>query len=85
MVDWIASRPQIQEEMTIQIADLIEQETQAQGVAVLIQAEHGCMTMRGVREHESDMTTAIMLGAFDSHPSLKQEFYDICLSMKGHK
>jgi len=84
MVDWIVSRPQIQEEMTIQIADLIEQETQAQGVAVLIQAEHGCMTMRGVREHESDMTTSVMRGAFRDHDSLKKEFYDICLSMKGH-
>ena len=37
-----------------------------------------------LREHESDMTTAIMLGAFDSHAPLKKEFYDICMSMKGH-
>jgi GTP cyclohydrolase I len=43
------------------------------------------MTMRGVREHESDMTTAIMLGAFNTDPALKKEFYDICLSMKGHQ
>jgi GTP cyclohydrolase I len=85
LVDWLASRPTIQEELTVQIADLIEQETQADGIAVMVQAEHHCMTMRGVREHESDMTTAIMLGAFDSHAPLKQEFYDICLSMKGHR
>jgi len=82
MVDWIVSRPQIQEEMTIQIADLIEQETQAQGVAVLIQAEHGCMTMRGVREHESDMTTSVMRGAFREHPHIKQEFFNIVARMK---
>ena len=50
----------------------------------MIKAEHHCMTQRGVREHESDMTTAILLGAFDKHAPLKKEFYDICLSMKGH-
>jgi len=82
MVDWIASRPQIQEEMTIQIADLIEQETQAEGVAVLVQAEHGCMTMRGVREHESDMTTSVMRGAFREFPHIKQEFFNIVARMK---
>ena len=82
MVEWIASRPQIQEEMTIQIADLIEQETQAEGVAVLVQAEHGCMTMRGVREHESDMTTSVMRGAFREFPHIKQEFFNIVARMK---
>jgi GTP cyclohydrolase I len=82
MVDWLASRPQIQEEMTIQIADLIEQETQADGVAVIVQAEHGCMTMRGVREHESDMTTSVMRGVFRAHPHIKQEFFDIVARMK---
>ncbi len=39
---------------------------------------------RGVREHESDMTTAIMMGEFLSNGSLRKEFYDICFSMKGH-
>jgi GTP cyclohydrolase I len=82
MVDWIASRPQIQEEMTIQIADLIEAETQAEGIAVIVQAEHGCMTMRGVREHESDMTTSVMRGAFREHPHIKQEFFNIVSRMK---
>jgi GTP cyclohydrolase I len=82
MVDWIASRPQIQEEMTIQIADIIEAETQAEGIAVLVQAEHGCMTMRGVREHESDMTTSVMRGAFREHPHIKQEFFNIVARMK---
>ena len=53
-------------------------------IAVVVKAEHHCMTVRGVREHESDMTTAIMHGAFREDHALKQEFYDICLSMKGH-
>jgi GTP cyclohydrolase I len=85
IVHHICERPQIQEEMTTQIVEALKQYAKTENVAVVVKAEHHCMTMRGVREHESDMTTAIMLGAFDSHPSLKQEFYDICLSMKGHR
>ena len=82
ITDWIASRPQIQEEMTVQIADAIEKETEADGVAVLIQAEHHCMTQRGVKEHESDMTTSVMRGAFRNNPHLKQEFFNIIHKMK---
>lgn len=82
IVDWIGSRPQIQEEMTVQIADAIQKETEAEGVAVLVQAEHHCMTHRGVKEHESDMTTSVMRGAFREHPHLKQEFFNIIHKMK---
>jgi GTP cyclohydrolase I len=82
LVDWIASRPQIQEEMTQQIADIIEDMTAANGVAIVIRAEHFCMTHRGVKEHESDMTTSIMRGAFRDDPSLKQEFFNIISQMK---
>lgn len=84
IVHHICERPQIQEEMTTQIAEALRKYAKTENIAVLVKAEHHCMTMRGVREHESDMTTAIMLGAFDKHDSLKKEFYDICLSMKGH-
>jgi GTP cyclohydrolase I len=82
ITDWIASRPQIQEEMTVQIADAIERETEADGVAVLIQAEHHCMTHRGVKEHESDMTTSVMRGKFRDDHALKQEFFSIVGKMK---
>ena len=85
LVHHICERPQIQEEMTTQIAESLREYAKTPHVAVVVKAEHHCMTMRGVREHESDMTTAIMLGAFQSDQSLKKEFYDICLSMKGHK
>lgn len=85
IVHHICERPQIQEEMTTQIADALKQYAKTDHIAVVVKAEHHCMTMRGVREHESDMTTAIMLGAFGSDPALKKEFYDICLSMKGHR
>lgn len=84
IVHHICERPQIQEEMTTQIAEALKKYAKTDNIAVLVKAEHHCMTMRGVKEHESDMTTAIMLGAFDTHAPLKKEFYDICLSMKGH-
>lgn len=82
LIDWIASRPQIQEEMTIQIAKAIEEETQALGVGIIIRAEHMCMTARGVKEHESDMTTSIMLGKFREDPSLKAELLSLIGQMK---
>ena len=85
MVDWIASRPQIQEEMTEQIADMIEKETEAQGVAVVIKAEHFCMTARGVKEHESEMMTSVVRGMFRDEPATKAEFFSLLNNMKGMK
>ena len=82
MVDWVASRPQIQEEMTEQIADMIEKETEAKGVAVIIKAEHFCMTARGVKEHESDMLTSVVRGIFRTVPHVKAEFFSLLNNMK---
>lgn len=84
IVHWIAQRPQIQEEMTTEIAEALQEYAKTPNVAVIMKAEHHCMTQRGVKEHESDMTTAAMHGAFRTDPSLKKEFYDIFASMKGH-
>jgi len=84
IVHHIAERPQIQEEMTTHIAQELQKFAKTEHVAVVVKAEHHCMTQRGVKEHESDMTTAIMHGAFSKDASTKKEFYDICLSMKGH-
>jgi GTP cyclohydrolase I len=83
MVDWIASRPQIQEEMTEQIADMIEKETEAKGVAVIVKAEHFCMTARGVKEHESDMVTSVVRGIFRDDSAIKAEFFSLLNNMKG--
>ena len=58
LVDWIASRPQIQEEMTVQFADVIQEETKAESIAVIVKAEHMCLTHRGVKEHESEIGRA---------------------------
>ena len=77
LVHHICERPQIQEEMTTQIASALRDYARTENIAVVVKAEHHCMTMRGVREHENDMVTAIMLGAFETDQALKKEFYDI--------
>lgn len=82
LIDWIASRPSIQEEMTVQVADAIEKETEAEGVAVIIKAEHLCLTHRGFREHESDMTTSVMRGVFKNNVDIKREFIDLMGQMR---
>ena len=85
IIHHIVERPQIQEEMTTQIAEALQEYAHTKHIAVVVKAEHHCMTHRGVREHESDMTTAIMLGAFKEDPATRDEFYKICMSMKGHE
>lgn len=74
IVDWICSRPQIQEEMTVQIAEEIEKQTKADGVAVVMKCKHMCITHRGFREHENRMITSVMKGRFREDPNLKNEF-----------
>ena len=82
LIHWIAERPQIQEEMTMQIADAVEEVTNADGVAIVIRAEHMCITHRGVKEHESDMTTSVMRGSFRNDPELKKEFLTLMQEMR---
>ena len=82
LADWITSRPQIQEEMTIQIADQVESETAAEGVAVVIKAEHLCVTHRGVREHASDMTTSVLRGVLRDNSDTRAEFFRLLQGMK---
>ena len=85
LVHHIAERPQIQEEMTEQIADMIEKETEAKGVAVVVKAEHFCMTARGVKEHETDMLTSVVRGIFRDEAPIKAEFFSLLSNMKGMK
>lgn len=85
IVDHIASRPQIQEEMTVQIADEIERITEAKGIAVVVKAEHSCMTHRGVKAHESDMVTSVMRGELRTEIKLREEFFSLLSSMKGYR
>jgi GTP cyclohydrolase IA len=74
VVDAFAKRLQIQEKMTAQIANLIEKVLDPQGVAVVLKAEHHCMTTRGVHKPGTDMVTSRMLGAFRDNPITRQEF-----------
>ena len=74
IVDAYAKRMQIQEKMTAQIANTIDRVLKPQGVAVVIKAEHHCMTTRGVHKAHVDMVTSRMLGVFKDSPITRQEF-----------
>jgi GTP cyclohydrolase I len=73
-VEVFARRPQVQERLTAQIADCIQEVLTAKGVAVVIEAEHLCMTMRGVRKPGSTMVTSAMRGRFREDVNTRQEF-----------
>ncbi len=74
IVDMFAHRLQVQERMTQQIAELINDQIHPQGVAVVVEAQHMCMTMRGVKKQEATMTTSAMLGAFKNQLDTRLEF-----------
>jgi GTP cyclohydrolase I len=73
VVEGISRRPQVQERMTESIADLLMEELQARGVAVVLEAVHTCMTVRGVRKPGSVCVTSAMKGAFRSSPTSRAE------------
>ena len=82
LVDWIMGRPQIQEEAIIQLADLILDKTRPDGLAVVMEASHFCMSWRGVREMDSKMLNSVMRGAFLTNPELRREFLSLVSSRK---
>ncbi len=77
IVDVFARRLQIQEQLTRQIAHTIDKYTNAQGVAVVIEAKHLCMMMRGVEKQNSAMVTSCVLGEFHDDPSTRAEFFSL--------
>ncbi|MCZ4128003.1 GTP cyclohydrolase I FolE [Stutzerimonas balearica] len=77
IVDMYARRLQIQENLTRQIAEAIQEVTSAAGVAVVIEARHMCMMMRGVEKQNSVMNTSVMLGAFRSSCNTRMEFMQL--------
>lgn len=77
VVDAFAKRLQIQEKMTSQIANIIDEVLKPQGVAVVIKAEHHCMTTRGVHKPGTDMVTSRMLGVFRDNAITRQEFLSL--------
>lgn len=80
IVDMFARRLQIQENLTRQIADAMQEVTGAAGVAVVIEAKHMCMMMRGVEKQNSVMTSSAMLGVFRSSGTTRQEFLQLIRS-----
>ena len=74
LVDMFAHRLQVQERMTRQIADLIQEMLQPQGVGVVVEGLHLCMMMRGVKKHDARMTTSAVLGSFRTSSATRQEF-----------
>ncbi|MGP0174933.1 GTP cyclohydrolase I FolE [Pseudomonas sp. NCHU5208] len=77
IVDMYARRLQIQENLTKQIADAIQNVTNAAGVAVVIEAKHMCMMMRGVEKQNSVMSSSVMLGAFRESCNTRHEFLQL--------
>ncbi|MDN3220819.1 GTP cyclohydrolase I FolE [Pseudomonas nunensis] len=77
LVDMFARRLQIQENLTRQIAEAVQHVTDAAGVAVVIEAKHMCMMMRGVEKQNSTMNTSVMLGAFRESSNTRQEFLQL--------
>jgi GTP cyclohydrolase IA len=79
VVEVYARRLQIQEKMTAQIANIINDVLKPQGVGVIIKASHHCMTTRGVHKPETDLVTGCMLGCFRDNPATRQEFISLAI------
>jgi GTP cyclohydrolase IA len=82
VVDAVARRPQVQEQMTEQIADLIMNEVQPRGVAVIVEASHSCMTIRGVRKPGSMTTTSAVRGILKTNPATRAEFMSLVFGQR---
>ncbi|GAC1407598.1 MAG: GTP cyclohydrolase I [Burkholderiaceae bacterium] len=77
LADWVMGRPQIQEEAVVQLADLIQERTQPDGLAIVMEANHYCMAWRGVKDMNNRMINSVMRGSFLKNPSLRLEFLSL--------
>ncbi|MCL4534451.1 MAG: GTP cyclohydrolase I FolE [Bacteroidetes bacterium] len=83
VVEILARRPQLQERMTTQIADTIVEGLNPQGVAVVLEAEHLCMTMRGIKKPGSTVVTSANRGLFRRRAATRAEFFSIIQAKRG--
>lgn len=83
LIDWIMSRPQIQEEAVTQVADLLQSRMNPDGLAVVMDADHFCMQWRGVKDMDSRMINSVMRGSFLKDPNLRREFLSLVNNRKG--
>ena len=74
LAEWVMGRPQIQEEAVVQLADLIMDKTQPDGLAIVMEASHYCMGWRGVKDLDSKMINSVMRGVFLKDANLRREF-----------
>jgi GTP cyclohydrolase I len=77
LAEWVMGRPQIQEEAVVQLADLIQTKTKPDGLALVMEATHYCMSWRGVKDMDSRMINSVMRGAFLKDPNLRREFLSL--------
>ncbi|WP_409997536.1 GTP cyclohydrolase I [Curvibacter sp. APW13] len=77
LAEWIMGRPQIQEEAVVQLADLIQEKTQPDGLAIVMEASHYCMAWRGVKDMDSKMINSVMRGVFLKDSTLRREFLSL--------
>lgn len=77
LAEWVMGRPQIQEEAVVQLADLIQEKTQPDGLAIVMEASHYCMAWRGVKDMDSRMINSVMRGVFLKDPNLRREFLSL--------
>ncbi len=77
VADWVFSRPHIQEEAVMILADEIERLCEPQGLGIIVKADHYCMKLRGVKESHCSMVNSVVRGDFRHDPSLKQEFFEL--------
>ena len=81
--DWVMSRPQIQEEAVVMLADALQERVKPDGLAIVMEADHFCMHWRGVKDNDTAMTNSMMRGAFLKDPNLRREFLTL-LSKKNN-
>lgn len=77
IAEWIMSRPQIQEEAVVQLADALQAKMQPDGLAVVMEADHFCMHWRGVKDMDAKMINSVMHGSFLKDPNLRREFLSL--------
>ena len=74
IAEWIMTRPQIQEEAVIMLADVLQERVKPDGLGIVMEADHFCMQWRGVKDNDSAMTNSVMRGAFLKDANLRREF-----------
>lgn len=77
LINWVMTRPQIQEEAVKQIADLLENRIAPDGLAIVLEADHFCMHWRGTKDDEAKMVNSVMRGSFLTDPALRREFLSL--------